>query len=134
MPLAVGSAAVGVVGSIAGGVLLSQSSAYAQNYQPTGSCAPEAFNSAYPQWSGSPYTRALYCDGHFAWVNKERTDWNVAFEFSGGTWKYIVPAGTTKWGMMTGCYNGIELRNRGASEEFLSRIPICTPDEIGYFW
>ncbi|WP_080796484.1 hypothetical protein [Corynebacterium pacaense] len=97
-----------------------------------GDCSPRAFNNALWEWRDSVRTSVRYCDGGFAWVAQNQTDWRVAFEFDGRAWNVSRPAGTTRWGMMEGCYNGIELRNRGASEEFLSMIPICAPDEIGY--
>lgn len=97
-----------------------------------GDCSPQAFNDALWEWRGSPGTTVESCDGRFAWVSQDRTDWRVAFEFDGQRWNVSRPAGTTKTGMTQGCYNGIELRNKGASDVFLSRIPICTPDEIGY--
>lgn len=99
---------------------------------PRGDCSPQAFNDALWEWRGSQWTNVESCDGRFAWVAQDRTDWRVAFEFDGQRWIVSRPAGTTKTGMMQGCYNGIELRNKGASDNFLSRIPICTPDEIGY--
>lgn len=97
-----------------------------------GDCSPHAFNAALWEWRDSPWTTVESCDGRFAWVSQDRTDWRVAFEFDGQRWNVSRPAGTTKTGMTQGCYNGIELRNKGASDDFLSRIPICTPDEIGY--
>ena len=98
-----------------------------------GDCSAQAFNDALWEWSGSNRTVVEYCDGRFAWVSQNQTDWRVAFEFDGQQWRVSQPAGTTKTGMMQGCYNGIELRNKGASESFLARLPICTPDEIGYW-
>lgn len=97
-----------------------------------GDCSPQAFNNTLWEWRDSNRTVVEYCDGRFAWVSQNQTDWRVAFEFDGQQWKVSQPAGTTKTGMTQGCYNGIELRNKGASEDFLSRLPICTPDEIGY--
>lgn len=97
-----------------------------------GDCSPRAFNDALWEWRGSNRTVVEYCDGRFAWVSQSQTDWRVAFEFDGQRWAASHHAGTTKTGMTQGCYNGIELRNKGASEGFISRLPICTPDEIGY--
>ena len=97
-----------------------------------GVCSTQVFNDALWEWRGSNQTDIEYCDGRFAWVSQSQTDWRVAFEFDGQRWKTTRPAGTTKTGMTQGCYNGIELRNKGASEDFISRLPICTPDEIGY--
>lgn len=97
-----------------------------------GDCSARAFNDALWEWRDSAWTDVEYCDGRFAWVAQDRTDWRVAFEFDGQRWKVSPAAGTTKTGMMQGCYNGIELRGKGASENFISRLPICTPDEIGY--
>lgn len=97
-----------------------------------GDCSPQAFNDALWEWRGSNRTVVEYCDGRFAWVSQNQTDWRVAFEFDGQHWRVSRHAGTTKTGMTQGCYNGIELRNKGASEDFISRLPICTPDEIGY--
>lgn len=99
---------------------------------PRGACSPQAFNDALGQWRDSNRTVVEYCDGRFAWVSQSQTDWRVPFEFDGQRWNVVPSAGTTKTGMTQGCYNGIELRNKGASDDFLSRIPICTPDEIGY--
>lgn len=97
-----------------------------------GVCSIEAFNGALWEWRDSYRTAIEYCDGRFAWVSQTQTDWRVAFEFDGQRWQVLQPAGTTKTGMTQGCYNGIELRNKGASNNFVSRLPICTPDEIGY--
>lgn len=97
-----------------------------------GDCSPQTFNAALWEWRNSNRTIVEYCDGRFAWVSQNQTDWRVAFEFDGQRWVVSQPAGTTKTGMRQGCYNGIELRNKGASEAFISRLPICTPDEIGY--
>lgn len=99
---------------------------------PRGDCSPQAFNDALWEWRDSNRTVVEYCDGRFAWVSQSQTDWRVPFEFDGQRWGIIRSAGTTKTGMTQGCYNGIELRNKGASDNFLSRLPICTPDEIGY--
>ncbi|QGU08796.1 hypothetical protein COCCU_14530 (plasmid) [Corynebacterium occultum] len=97
-----------------------------------GDCSPQAFNNTLAPWRDSNQTVVQYCDGHFAWVSQSQTDWRVPFEFDGQRWKVFPRSGTTKTGLTQGCYNGIELRHRGASEAFISRIPICTPDEIGY--
>lgn len=99
---------------------------------PRGACSTRVFNDALWEWRDSPRTRVEYCDGRFAWVVQNQTDWRVAFEFDGERWGVSWPAGTTRTGMMQGCYNGIELRNKGAAEDFISRLPICAPDEIGY--
>ena len=99
---------------------------------PRGDCSPQAFNDAEWQWRDSNRTVVEYCDGRFAWVSQNQTDWRLAFEFDGQQWRVSQPAGTTKTGMLQDCYNGIELRNKGASPAFLSWLPICTPDEIGY--
>lgn len=97
-----------------------------------GDCSAQAFNDALWEWRDSYRTVVEYCDGRFAWVSQNQTDWRVAFEFDGQRWVVSRPAGTTKTGMTQGCYNGIELRDKGATEDFISRLPICTPDEIGY--
>jgi len=99
----------------------------------TGDCSPQAFNDARWGWAGSPRTRVHYCDGRFAWVYQAQTDWRLAFEFDGSRWNRLPMAGTTRTGMLQGCYNGQELRGKGAPEAFISPLPICTPDEIGYF-
>lgn len=99
---------------------------------PRGNCSPQAFNDALWEWRNSNRTVVEYCDGHFAWVSQSQTDWRVPFEFNGQRWNVVPSAGTTKTGMTQGCYNGIDLRYKGASENFISRLPICTPDEIGY--
>lgn len=97
-----------------------------------GDCSAQAFNAALWEWRDSNRTVVEHCDGRFAWVSQSQTDWRVAFEFDGQRWVVSRPAGTKRTGMTQGCYNGIELRNKGASDAFLSRLPICTPDEIGY--
>lgn len=97
-----------------------------------GDCSPQAFNDALWEWNGSPRTVVEYCDGQFAWVSQNQTDWRVGFEFDGQRWNVLRADGTTKTGMMQGCYNGLALRDKGAPEAFISRLPICTPDEIGY--
>lgn len=97
-----------------------------------GDCSTQAFNNALWEWPNSNRTVVEYCDGRFAWVSQSQTDWRVPFEFDGQRWGVIPHVGTTKTGMTQGCYNGIELRNKRASENFISRIPICTPSEIGY--
>lgn len=99
---------------------------------PRGDCSPQAFNNALWEWRNSNRTVVEYCDGSFAWVSQRQTDWRVPFEFNGQRWNVIPPAGTTKTGMTQGCYNGLDLRYKGASDNFINRLPICTPDEIGY--
>lgn len=97
-----------------------------------GDCSPRALSNAKWEWVGSERTLVTYCDGHFAWASQNGTDWRAGFEFDGQEWQELRPAGETKTGMWQSCYNGIELRNKGASEDFLWWVPVCTPDEIGY--
>ena len=96
-----------------------------------GDCSARLFNDALPEWRGSDRTSVSYCDGQFAWVGQYQTDWLEVFEFREGRWWPVEHAGITQTGLMRGCYSDIELRARGASAEFISLVPICTPDELG---
>jgi len=60
-----------------------------------------------------------------------RADWFEHFRYDGARWTRI-PADGTKAGFAgLRCYNGIKLRQQGAPEAFIRKIPICTPAEIG---
>ena len=96
-----------------------------------GDCSPRLFNDALPEWRGSDRTLVVYCDSTFAWVGQYQTDWVEAFEFRDGRWWPVEHAGTTQTGLTRGCYSDTDLRSRGASEQFISLVPICTPDELG---
>lgn len=96
-----------------------------------GACAPHLFNDALPEWRGSDRTSIVYCNSQFAWVGQYQTDWLEAFEFRDGRWWPVEHAGTTRTGLLRGCYSDTDLRSRGASEHFISLVPICTPEELG---
>lgn len=96
-----------------------------------GVCAPRAFDGAVPGWPGVTGTSVSYCDGKWAVAGQKQTDWIVPFERKGNRWVALKPDGTTQRGMTTGCYNGITLRGRGAPQQFIDKIRICAPDEIG---
>ncbi|MGC2863465.1 hypothetical protein ACMG4H_01135 [Corynebacterium glutamicum] len=113
------------------GIIPVQTSAAPTPASVRGDCSPQAINDALWEWHGSERTMVESCDGHFGFASQNGTDWRVLFEFDGQRWNVSKPAGITKTGLTQGCYNGIELRNRGASEDLLGQIPICTPDEIG---
>lgn len=95
-----------------------------------GTCSPHLFNKALPDWRNSDRTSVEHCDGRFAWVGQYQTDWLEAFEFRDGRWWPVEHAGTIHTGLMRGCYNDTDLRSRGASEHFISLVPICAPDEL----
>ena len=96
-----------------------------------GDCSPHLFNDALPEWRGSDRTSIVHCDSQFAWVGQYQTDWLEAFEFRDGRWWPVEHAGTTRTGLHRGCYSDTDLRSRGASEHFISLVPICTPEELG---
>lgn len=72
-----------------------------------------------------------FCDGRWAQASASGTDWFEHFRYDGARWTRI-PADGTKAGFAgLRCYNGIKLRQQGAPEAFIRKIPICTPAEIG---
>lgn len=96
-----------------------------------GSCIPQAFDDVVPGWPHFTGTSVIFCDGHWAIVGANQTDWVLYFKNANGKWAVIPAAGTKQTGLAQGCYNGITLREQGAPEEFIRRAPICTPAEIG---
>lgn len=56
-------------------------------------------------------------------------DWILFFKNTNG--KRIQADGAARRGMRRACYDGIELREQGALEAFMSLVPSWTPAEIG---
>lgn len=96
-----------------------------------GSCAPQAFDAVVPGWSAGFGTSVLFCDGKWAIAGANSADWILYFTSTDGKWAVIPTAGTKQTGMTRGSYNGLTLREQGASAEFIRQTPICTPVEIG---
>lgn len=94
-------------------------------------CSPQAFDAAMPGWPGVTGTGVLYCEGQWAVAGQKQSDWIVPFERKGDRWVALKPDGTTQRGMITACYNGNALRGRGAPQQFVDKIRVCAPDEIG---
>ena len=100
---------------------------------PSGACEPADFDAVVPEWPGVAGTTVEWCDGQWAVAGASQTDWKIFFHFDGTNWMALAPDGTKSTGMQQGCFNGIELGNQGAPQEFIDRTPICTPEEIGDF-
>lgn len=96
-----------------------------------GVCSPAAFDAVIPGWPAGFGTEVRYCDGRWAQAGAKGTDWVEHFKFEGGRWNRIPTAGTKQTGMTRGCFNGVTLRQQGAPEAFIRKMPICTPAEIG---
>lgn len=96
-----------------------------------GSCSPQAFDAVVPEWPHFTGTSVIFCDGKWAIAGANQTDWVLYFKNSNGKWAVIPTDGTKQSGMRQGCYNGIKLREQGAPEAFMRRVPVCTPAEIG---
>ncbi|QPK82770.1 hypothetical protein G7Y29_07785 [Corynebacterium qintianiae] len=100
---------------------------------PRGGCAPQDFDAVVPGWPNFTGTSVIWCDGQWAIAGANQTDWRVFFHHDGERWNALPPRGTKSTGMQQGCFNGIELHEQGAPQEFVDRAPICTPEEIGNF-
>lgn len=96
-----------------------------------GSCSPQAFDAVVPTWPKPWGTTVSYCDGKWAIAGANGTDWIVYFKNTNGKWGRIPADGQKATGMHQECFNGIKLRQQGAPEAFLRKVPICTPAEIG---
>ena len=94
-------------------------------------CSPQAFDAAMPGWPGVTGTTVLYCEGQWAVAGQKQSDWIVPFERKGDRWVALLPDGTSKRGLNSACYNGDALRGRGAPQQFVDKIRVCAPDEIG---
>ena len=94
-------------------------------------CSPQAFDAAMPGWPGVTGTGVLYCEGQWAVAGQKQSDWIVPFERKGDRWVALLPDGTSKRGLNSACYNGDALRGRGAPQQFVDKIRVCAPDEIG---
>ncbi|OIR42896.1 hypothetical protein [Corynebacterium sp. NML120713] len=94
-------------------------------------CSPQAFDAAMPGWPGVTGTTVMYCEGQWAVAGQKQSDWIVPFERKGDRWVALLPDGTSKRGLNSACYNGDALRGRGAPQQFVDKIRVCAPDEIG---
>lgn len=68
----------------------------------------------------------LYCDGQWARVNMNRTDWLLIARWDGHRWVNPKYDGTTWAGMTTGCYTHEHINRLGGAPDGLY-IDYCEP-------
>ena len=96
------------------------------------SCAAEAFSSYADSWRDPSRLSVRYCDGKFAQVGVYGSDWIVQFHRENGNWSRIPEAGHVRDGMYQACYTKDGLRDLGTIDAFISLVPICKREDIGF--
>lgn len=100
----------------------------------TGACTTSAINADIAGESWDPNRTSLtYCDGNFAIAGQAQTDWIVKLEHKHGKWMPIEPSGTVRYGLSQSCYTRQALESALAPEAFISRVPLCKAEDIGFF-
>lgn len=95
-------------------------------------CTADAFSTYDEHWQDSSRLRVLYCDGNFAQVGVDSTDWIVEFRRIDHGWEQIPAAGHVRNGLYRPCYTVDGLRKLGAIDAFINRLVICKAEDLGY--
>lgn len=99
-------------------------------YPNRGSCHPSEFDRLVKGWPTKLGTGVIWCDGKFARVGANQSDWIVLFHYDKGRWNVIRRDGAS-YPSGYNCYNSYKLRDMGAPEDFINITLICKPEEIG---